>query len=161
MGSRFYDATAFSMGNTLSPLQDLQSFLYPLDNTPAMDFLLGSGTGGGGTAFAGCKVSGGGTLATTDGKFSVNAHATVPPKGKVAYKDANTDFHSTGLASLTCSGSSATVTGTGVNNSDNVGFTLDLVDNGESGTTDTFSLTMSSGGTRSGTLKRGDVQVHD
>ncbi len=42
-GTRFYDATAFSMGNPVSPTQDVQSFLYPLDNTPAMDFLLGSG----------------------------------------------------------------------------------------------------------------------
>jgi hypothetical protein len=40
VGSRFYDATAFSLGNTISPRQDLQSFLYPLDNTPSMDFLL-------------------------------------------------------------------------------------------------------------------------
>jgi uncharacterized repeat protein (TIGR01451 family) len=40
LGSRFYDATMFSLGNTVSATQDVQSFLYPLDNTPAMDFLL-------------------------------------------------------------------------------------------------------------------------
>jgi uncharacterized repeat protein (TIGR01451 family) len=39
-GSRFYDATAFSLGNTVSPTQDVQSFLYPLDNTPSMDFVV-------------------------------------------------------------------------------------------------------------------------
>ena len=39
-GSRFYDATAFSLGNTVSPTQDVQSFLYPLDNTPSMDFVM-------------------------------------------------------------------------------------------------------------------------
>jgi uncharacterized repeat protein (TIGR01451 family) len=39
-GSRFFDATMFSLGNTVSTTQDVQSFLYPLDNTPAMDFLL-------------------------------------------------------------------------------------------------------------------------
>ena len=39
-GTRFYDATAFSLGNPTSPTQDVQSFLYPLDNTPAMDFVL-------------------------------------------------------------------------------------------------------------------------
>jgi hypothetical protein len=161
LGSRFYDATAFSMGNTLSPVQDLQSFLYPLDNTPAIDFLLGAGNGGGGTPFPGCKVSGGGTLATTDGKFSINAHATLPPSGRVAYKDTNTDFHSTQLALLSCSASSATITGTGANNGNTVGFRLDVVDNGEAGTTDTFSLTLTSGGTRSGNLKRGNIQVHD
>ena len=42
--ARFYDATAFSLGNTVSPSQDVQSFLYPLDNTRAFDFLLGSGS---------------------------------------------------------------------------------------------------------------------
>jgi uncharacterized repeat protein (TIGR01451 family) len=39
-GSRFYDATAFSLGNTVSATQDTQSFLYPLDNTPSMDFVV-------------------------------------------------------------------------------------------------------------------------
>jgi hypothetical protein len=160
-GSRFYDASAFSLGNTVSPIQAVQSFLYPLDGTAAMDFLLGSGTSGGGTPFAGCKVSGGGALVTTDGKFSINAHATVPPEGNVAYKDANTDFQSTQLGSVTCSGSDATITGSGTNNGNEVGFTVKVTDNGKSGTTDTFSLTLTSGGTRSGTLKKGNIQVHD
>jgi uncharacterized repeat protein (TIGR01451 family) len=40
VGSRFYDATAFSLGNTVSATQDTQSFLYPLDNTPSMDFVV-------------------------------------------------------------------------------------------------------------------------
>jgi uncharacterized repeat protein (TIGR01451 family) len=39
-GSRFYDATAFSLGNTVSATQEAQSFLYPLDNTPSMDFVI-------------------------------------------------------------------------------------------------------------------------
>jgi hypothetical protein len=39
-GARFYDGTAFSFANNVSPTQDNQSFLYTLDNTPAMDFLL-------------------------------------------------------------------------------------------------------------------------
>ena len=39
IGTRFYDATAFSLGN-LSPQPTVQSFLYPIDNPPAMDFLL-------------------------------------------------------------------------------------------------------------------------
>ena len=38
-GTRFYDATAYSLGNT-SPDPTTQSFLYPIDNPPAMDFLL-------------------------------------------------------------------------------------------------------------------------
>jgi hypothetical protein len=39
-GSRFYDGTAFSFANVTGATQDSQSFLYTLDNTPAMDFLL-------------------------------------------------------------------------------------------------------------------------
>ncbi|MFN2470266.1 MAG: DUF11 domain-containing protein [Gaiellaceae bacterium] len=38
--ARFYDATAFSLGNTVSPTQSLQSFLYPLDSTRAFDFVI-------------------------------------------------------------------------------------------------------------------------
>ncbi len=41
-GSRFYDASAFSFGDPStsgSPKGTPQSYLYPLDNTPAMDFL--------------------------------------------------------------------------------------------------------------------------
>jgi hypothetical protein len=59
VGTRFYDATAFSLGN-ISPDPTVQSYLYPIDNPPAMDFLLpedkakpgnpppGGGGGGGG-----------------------------------------------------------------------------------------------------------------
>ena len=39
-GSRFYDGTAFSLGNTVSTSQSMQSFLLRFDNTPAMDFVL-------------------------------------------------------------------------------------------------------------------------
>jgi hypothetical protein len=39
-GARFYDGTAFSFANNAGLTQDNQSFLYTLDNTPAMDFLL-------------------------------------------------------------------------------------------------------------------------
>jgi len=39
-GSRLYDGTAFSFANTTGATQDTQSFLYTLDSTPAMDFLL-------------------------------------------------------------------------------------------------------------------------
>jgi hypothetical protein len=39
-GARFYDGTAFSFANNAGATQDNQTFLYTLDNTPAMDFLL-------------------------------------------------------------------------------------------------------------------------
>ena len=42
-GDRFYDATAFSLGNSVSATPQLHSWLYPFDNTPAFDFRLSSG----------------------------------------------------------------------------------------------------------------------
>jgi hypothetical protein len=39
-GARFCDGTAFSFANNAGATQDNQSFLYTLDSTPAMDFLL-------------------------------------------------------------------------------------------------------------------------
>jgi hypothetical protein len=69
VGSRFYDATAFSLGN-VSPSPTTQSFLYPIDNPPAMDFLLpgpeaprvdtppGPGGGGGGGGHCGNVIRG-------------------------------------------------------------------------------------------------------
>ena len=50
-GTRFYDATAFSLGN-ISPDPTKQSFLYPIDNPPAMDFVLPGPGGGGGASGA-------------------------------------------------------------------------------------------------------------
>ena len=39
-GDRIYDAAAFVQSNSFSPDDQVQSWLYPLDNSPAMDFLL-------------------------------------------------------------------------------------------------------------------------
>jgi len=39
-GTRFYDGTAFSLGNVESATQGLQGFLLRFDNTPSMDFEL-------------------------------------------------------------------------------------------------------------------------
>jgi hypothetical protein len=158
VGSRFYDGTAFSLANPISAVQTAQTFLYPLDNTPAMDFLLPAPGGGGGGGGAGCKVTGGGSIAS--GKFTVSVHATVPPKGNTAYRDGNTDFNSKSIASIVCTGPSATIRGTGTNNGETVQFELRVTDNGEPGTSDTYRLALTPGGTREGTLTKGNIQVH-
>jgi hypothetical protein len=166
VGSRFYDAAAFTLGNNASITQDLQTFLYPLDNNPAMDFLLPStstGGGGGGSNKGGCMVNGGGSIVGTgtDGKFSIDAHES--GKGNVYYRDpgANVDFRSTGKVTVTCVGSSAQIKGTGDNNKTDSGtFTVNVVDNGEPGTADTFGITLTNPSyTRSGLLIRGNLQV--
>jgi hypothetical protein len=143
-------------------VQAVQSWLYTLDNAPAMDFLLPNATG---TA-APCDVRGGGAILGTAGEAKFNVDAHKGGKGDVAYRDpgANVDFRSKGTLTVTCNGNKATVTGSGLNNSETTpkSFRVDVVDNGESGTTDTFSFKSPSDGSgysRSGTLIRGNIQV--
>ena len=86
-GTRFYDATAFTLGN-VSPNPTTQSFLYPIDNPPAMDFLLpapAAGTaapGGSGAGTGPARGSGpsapGTACAATAGFRSVS----VTPRGR-------------------------------------------------------------------------------
>jgi hypothetical protein len=60
-GARFYDGTAFSLVNTVSPTQSQQTFLATLDNTPAFDFVLPAGSAApAATAPAGAAPAGGG-----------------------------------------------------------------------------------------------------
>jgi hypothetical protein len=154
--TRFYDGTAFSLGNA-TPDPAVHTFLYPLDNTPSMDFLLQAGTAG--PTGVPCKISGGGTAG--GGKFSLNVHATTPPKGSVAYRDASTDFSSTSLSSATCRDAShGEIRGLGKNKGENVEFVVEVIDGGESSVNDSFTLTMSPGGTRGGPLTKGNVQIH-
>jgi hypothetical protein len=153
VGSRFYDATAWSLGNTVSPVQDVQSFLYPFDSTPAFDFLLEHWNDGRET---GCKANASGSIgAGNDPRFSVSVQA--PAKGNVSYRDkgAGVDFRSTSITSVTCLAGTATVRGAGFEGDDQVLFKADLLD----GTTDRFSIALSNGYSRSGDLTRGKVQV--
>jgi hypothetical protein len=158
VGSRFYDATAWSLGNVVAPVQKLQSFLYPFDNTPAFDFLL---TAGGGAGTGGCKVTGGGSIASgaDEGKFTLSAHANL--KGKVAYRDreAGVDFRSTALTTVACFGASATITGAGYDDDTATTFTVEVTDGGSVGA-DTFSIRLGNGYSRSGPLTRGSLKVH-
>ena len=157
-GARFYDGTAFSLGNPLSAVQTVQSFLYPLDNTPSMDFLLPSGGGGGGGT-GGCKVTGGGSIAS--GKFTISAHGGLTPKGSTAYRDADTDFNAKTITSVACSSATATVKGTGTNNGQSVTFEIGVVDGGSGGANDRYRLSLSSGGTPEGSLTKGNLTVHN
>jgi hypothetical protein len=157
VGSRFYDGTAFSLGNA-SPDQVFQSFLYPLDNTPSMDFLLPAAPPPPPLTIP-CKITGGGKIpvGAGEGSFSLNVHVATPLSGSIAYRDANTDFHSTSIGSASCpSRTEGHVTGSGVNNGNTVTYTVDVVD----GSPETFSLTMVSGGNRSGNLTKGNLTVH-
>ena len=111
-----------------------------------------------------CHVSGGGAIAGTagsEGRFSVDARGNL--KGKVAYRDngAAVNLRSTKLDKVDCSGTAAHIEGEGVNNGVAATFIVDVADNGEAGTTDTFSIRIVPPGyTKAGTLTRGNIQVH-
>jgi hypothetical protein len=95
-GARFYDGTAFSLVNTISPTQSQQTFLATLDNTPAFDFALPASTATsaaqttGGTASAPAPGGGGSSSTTappapgsTPAPQGTTVGATQPPAGAV------------------------------------------------------------------------------
>jgi hypothetical protein len=79
-GTRFYDATAFSLGNP-SPDPGSQSFMTPADNLPAMDFLL-PGLARGGGAGSGAAGGSGGRCVQAAGFRTVSA---TPKGGRIAF----------------------------------------------------------------------------
>ena len=42
-GTKMFDATVFTLANTFTPVQVDQSYLYPVDEVPSMDFVVGKG----------------------------------------------------------------------------------------------------------------------
>lgn len=155
MGGNLFNVTALSGGRSGAPYD----FYADLDATKSFDYRLGSGTpppppppGGS------CLVTGGGTLAN-GAKFSLNAHANLT--GKVNHRDdGRADFRSTRLTEVSCNGNGARIVGQGTNRGAVVGFTLSVVDNGESSGSDLYEISLSDGYTAGGTLTSGNVQVH-
>jgi hypothetical protein len=127
VGSRLYDGTAFSFANTVSATQDVQSFLYTLDSTPAMDFLVPaaapppptSGSPGGGvgvTVPVAAKLSAQGTLGVGGATFTVAAVADAKTTTVVWVDPAKgVTFKATGVTSAVVDGAGGTATlkGTG------------------------------------------------
>src|SRR5206468_11376606 len=120
-----------------------------IDATKSFDYPLAGGPPPPPPPAAACTATGGGTIAA-GGKFSLDAHANL--HGKVQYREV-ADFRSTRLISVTCDAAthSATINGEGTNNGHMVTFTVKVVDNGESGSSDVFTITLSDGYSKSGT----------
>jgi hypothetical protein len=81
----------------------------------------------------------------------------------VQYRDgAAADFRSTRLTTVSCDAGthSATINGEGTNDGRMVTFSVRVVDNGESGASDVFTITLGDGYSKAGTLTSGNVQVH-
>jgi hypothetical protein len=116
----------------------------------------------------GAKVTAGGwiTVVGDKGTFGLTAKAGTPPSGNLTYQDhgvlARTVKSTTVTSvSLTGAGNCAQILGTAtVNGSGAVGFQVDVCDNGEPGSNDTFSIVMGDGYAAGGTLRGGNVQIH-
>ena len=82
--------------------------------------------------------------------------------GHLFYDDPVTpiSYHSAKITGLSFSGNTAHVTGTGKIGKTKVNFTLDVIDNGEPGTNDFFSLQLSNGYSVSGYLSSGNLLIH-
>jgi hypothetical protein len=114
---------------------------------------------------SGRNVTGGGAIAGTgdsDAPFTLNVKDIL--KGKIAYRDpgAGVRFRSTRILSVTFNDAdhSVRITGTGVNGDRMVDFAVVAIDNGEPGTNDRFSISLSGGYSKSGTLRRGNIKIH-
>jgi hypothetical protein len=119
---------------------------------------------------AGCKVTLGGRIVAANGDaatFGGNAQAKSPTavKGQLEYTDHGpaqaAKFKSLNVTSAICDGPRATVRGTGDANGTPVDFRIDITDNGEPGTADTYRLRLSNGyDSGEQTLAGGNVQTH-
>ncbi|MEP6640011.1 MAG: post-COAP-1 domain-containing protein [Chloroflexota bacterium] len=119
---------------------------------------------------AGCKVTYGGRILTTDGDkatFGGNAKAT-GPSGQEEYQDhgpaVNINVHSIDVLAVTCSpdGTMASIFGTAtVDGAGAVDFRIDVQDLGEPGTSDTYRIRLSTGyDSGEQVLAGGNVQIH-
>ena len=69
-------------------------------------------------------------------------------------------IHSLIFDSFVVAGNTATFGGTCTNNGAPCTFTVNVTDNDEPGTNDTFTMTVNAGPPEGGTLRSGNIQVH-
>lgn len=117
----------------------------------------------------GAKITGGGWIdvpVLSKGTFGLVAKAGSDgtSSGNVTYQDHGAQdrtVKSTAITSVTVNAPCAQIVGTAtVNGTGSVNFQVQVCDNGEPGTSDTFSINMSDGYFASGTLRGGNIQIH-
>ena len=116
----------------------------------------------------GAKITGGGWIDAVLGKGTFGLTAKVDsagnPSGNLTYQDhgiQDRTVKSTAITSVSVSGNCAQILGTAtVNGGGSFGFQVQVCDNGEPGTSDTFSINMSDGYIAAGTLRGGNIQIH-
>jgi len=114
------------------------------------------------------KVTGGGTIDVAGGignfGFIVEAKSTTGPiGGNLQYHNhaSGAKVHSVMFTSLVIAANTATFSGTCTNNGAPCTFTVNVTDNGEPGTNDTFTISVSGGPPEGGKLRSGNIQIHN
>jgi len=140
------------------------------DAVVASSFLVIGGGGGGG---GGCQdvVTGGGWITTNNttgakGNFGVaGGIGQTQYRGHLEYIDHGTgmNVHGTGVTDYyVLTGTVRRIQGTAeINHQSGFTYTVDVADNGEPGTNDTFVITLSNGYSASGTVSGGNIQLHN
>jgi len=150
----------------LSILKSVRRSLAPSFVLAGVVLISGSpqaGTPGGGSDD---MVTAGGfiTVNGSRGNFGLNARDPSDPSGHVNYVDHAIGLHvrSTDITSYTIvNATTRQIEGTAVlNDGTTVTFVVIVMDLGEPGTADTFSISLSSGYAASGTLVGGNVKIH-
>jgi hypothetical protein len=113
------------------------------------------------------KVTGGGTInipgGTANFGFIVQRdHPADPITGEFQYVDKVTGgkLHSVAYSSFSVVGNTSTFSGTCTLNGAACTFSVTVVDNGEPGKTDEFTLSINAGPAAGGTLRSGNVKIH-
>ncbi len=121
---------------------------------------------GGRSLFAQAKVTGGGYVANGD-RSNFGFVVKDDLSGSLTYLDHGQSFllKADGYTSLIVNGNNAIFTGSGTKNDGKlsvaVSFTVEVIDNGEPGSSDFFSIRLSDGYVASGTLAGGNIQIHE
>jgi virginiamycin B lyase len=113
------------------------------------------------------QAAGGGHVANIDstqgiafGFTAKSTGATVNGNCQLVDPNANIDLHCSTLTSMTVSGTHASIFGTAtLNKTLSTTYRIDIVDNGEPGTGDSFELYTDSGYSAKGTLLNGNIQI--
>ena len=112
------------------------------------------------------RVTGGGTIDVVGGigtfSFIIQRASTGELGGQLQYFNhaSGAQVKSETYTSLTIVGNTATFDGTCTVNGTPCTFTVNVTDNGEPGTTDTFTISVSGGPTEGGILRSGNILIH-
>jgi len=113
------------------------------------------------------KITGGGSISVAGdiGTFGFTVQRTTanaPIQGDLQYVNhaSRAKLHSVTITSFSISDTTASFAGTCVSNGAPCTFTITVTDNGEPGTTDAFSISVSGASAEGGTLRSGNIQIH-